>query len=173
MKTASVILFSLPVLWVGCSGSSRTTTDVVVVSEEEVHHEVGEASAMPTSGEIADGVRAILDDQVAAWNRGDIRGFMRGYERSDSLVFISNGNMRRGWQTSLYAYVRNYPNQAAMGTLSFEDIKIVPLGEDAALVFGMYRLQRENDEPLGLFSLVFKNTEDGWRIIHDHTSSSP
>jgi ketosteroid isomerase-like protein len=81
--------------------------------------------------------------------------------------------MRTGWQTNLYAYVRNYPDQASMGMLSFEDLHVQVLSPDAALVFGRFRLVREEDEPLGLFSLIFVKEADGWRIIHDHTSSSP
>jgi ketosteroid isomerase-like protein len=46
------------------------------------------------------------------------------------------------------------------------------LADDAALVFGRWRLQREKDEPSGLFTLVFRKTPAGWRIVHDHTSSA-
>src|SRR5690606_34231 len=65
-------------------------------------------------------VRAVLEFQQEAWNAGDIRGFMVGYARHDSLVFISGDVVRRGWQENLYAYMRSYPNRAAMGTLAFE-----------------------------------------------------
>jgi uncharacterized protein (TIGR02246 family) len=117
-------------------------------------------------------IRAVLDDQVRAWNAGDVRGFMAGYAGTDSLMFISNGQRRTGWQDALYAYVRNYPDRASMGTLSFEDLDIDVLAPDAALVTGLYRLRRANDEPIGLFTLVFREDAAGrWRIVHDHTSS--
>ena len=131
------------------------------------------AEPIPGADEIAAEIRAVLDAQVADWNAGNIRGFMNGYSRSDSLRFISNGTMRTGWQNSLYAYVRNYPDQASMGTLSFEDLHVQVLSPDAVLVVGRYRLVRDDDEPLGLFSLIVVKEDDGWRIIHDHTSSSP
>lgn len=129
--------------------------------------------AVPGAAETTEAVRAVLDAQVASWNRGDIRGFMSGYARRDSLVFISGGTLRRGWQESLYAYMRNYPDQASMGTLSFEEVRIRPLSADHALVYGRWRLRRADHEPLGLFSLLFSRTDDGWKIIHDHTSSAP
>jgi uncharacterized protein (TIGR02246 family) len=117
-------------------------------------------------------IRAVLDAQVLAWNSGDVRGFMAGYAGTDSLMFISNGQRRTGWQDALYAYVRNYPDRASMGTLSFEDLDVDVLAPDAALVTGLYRLRRANDEPIGLFTLVFrKDTAGRWRIVHDHTSS--
>jgi len=129
--------------------------------------------AVPGAAEIEAAVRAVLDAQVDAWNRGDIRGFMGGYARHDSLVFISGGTLRRGWQENLYAYMRNYPDQAAMGTLSFEDVDVRPLTPEYALAYGIWRLRRAEDEPMGLFSLLFRNTDDGWKIIHDHTSAAP
>ena len=116
-------------------------------------------------------MRATLDAQVAAWNGGSIRGFMNGYARTDTLVFLSGGSMRRGWEESYYAYVRGYPDRAAMGTLSFEEIEVRPLSSRHALAFGRWRLTRGEDSPTGLFSLLLQNTDDGWLVIHDHTSS--
>ena len=114
---------------------------------------------------------ATLTAQVEAWNAGSVRGFMDGYVRSDSLVFLSGGSVRRGWEEALYAYVRNYPDAAAMGTLSFEEIAVRPLGPGRALAWGRWRLQRAEDAPGGLFTLVLAETPDGWRVMHDHTSS--
>jgi hypothetical protein len=98
---------------------------------------------------------------------------MNGYARHDSLVFISGGALRRGWQENLYAYMRNYPDPSSMGTLSFEDVHVRALSPEYALVYGRWRLRRVVDEPLGLFSLLFRDTDDGWKIVHDHTSSAP
>jgi ketosteroid isomerase-like protein len=148
---------------------------------------IGPFQPLPTpvtgAAEAAAAVRAVLDAQVAAWNAGDVRGFMAGYARTDSLVFISNGQMRRGWQTALYAYMRSYPDRAAMGTLSFEDLDVDVLAPDVALVQGLFRLRfpapaaagdGSPPDALGLFSLVFRrDPEAGWKIIHDHTSSAP
>lgn len=122
--------------------------------------------------EVREGVRATLDAQVDAWNAGSIRGFMEGYARTDTLVFLSGGNIRRGWQESYYAYVRGYPDTDAMGTLSFEEIEIRPLSSLHALAFGRWRLTRENtDGAAGWFSLLVQRTPDGWLVVHDHTSS--
>src|SRR5688572_18720137 len=53
-------------------------------------------------------IRAVLDAQVAAWNRGDIEGFMDGYARSDDIVFISGDSLTHGWRTVLDRYKRGY-----------------------------------------------------------------
>jgi uncharacterized protein (TIGR02246 family) len=117
-------------------------------------------------------VRAVLDAQVAAWNRGDLDGFMDGYWRSPSTVFISGDNIRRGWQTVLDHYRKSYDSREKMGTLSFLEIEIKPLGPDSAVAFGRWQLVRASDKPHGRFTLLFRRTREGWRIIHDHTSSA-
>lgn len=121
------------------------------------------------------GVRATLDAQVDAWNAGSVRGFMDGYARTDTLTFLSGGNVRRGWEEALYGYVRGYPDASAMGRLTFADLSITPLAADRALAWGRWRLQRDGDPegggPGGLFTLLLAASPDGWRIVHDHTSS--
>ncbi len=116
-------------------------------------------------------LRAVLDEQVQAWNAGKIEEFMQGYWASDSLRFASGGTVKRGWQVTLERYQKSYPNRAAMGVLSFTELEYTVLSADAALVFGKWRLQREKDTPNGLFTLTFRKTAQGWKIIHDHTSS--
>ncbi len=120
----------------------------------------------------ANAIRAVLDAQRDAWNRGDIEGYMDGYARSADTVFVSGDNVTHGWQTVLEHYKKGYDSRAKMGTLTFSDLEITPLQKDAAVVTGSWRLKRANDEPHGKFTLIFRRTKQGWRIIHDHTSSA-
>jgi uncharacterized protein (TIGR02246 family) len=115
-------------------------------------------------------VRAVLDAQVEAWNRGDIEGFMRGYAQSTETLFVSGDTVTRGWQTVLDRYKKGYDSREKMGTLTFSELEIKPFGKDAAIVIGRWRLKRAADEPKGRFTLIFRRTREGWRIIHDHTS---
>ncbi len=115
-------------------------------------------------------VRAILDAQVTAWNRGDIEGFMSGYARSPETVFISGDTLTRGWQTVLDRYKRGYDSREKMGQLTFSDLEVTPLGKDAAVAQGRWQLTRAKDTPHGRFTLIFRRTKEGWRIVHDHTS---
>lgn len=116
-------------------------------------------------------IRAVLDAQAAAWNRGDLEGYMDGYQRSPDIVFISGDRLTRGWQTVLERYKRSYDTREKMGVLTFSDIEMTILSQDAALVFGRWQL-RTKGEPRGRFTLLFKKTKNGWRIVHDHTSSA-
>jgi len=115
-------------------------------------------------------IARVLFDQQNAWNDGDIAGYMQGYLKSDSLRFASGGNVSYGWETTLNQYEKGYPDKATMGELNFSEIKIEFVSKDAALVFGKWELKRKSDHPCGLFTLLFKKTKDGWRIVHDHTS---
>mgnify|MGYP001820521383 CR=1 FL=1 len=108
---------------------------------------------------------------VEGWNRGDIEGFMGQYWQSADLRFASGGTVSFGWQTVLDRYKKRYPDRKTMGHLVFSDLDVRLLGDEAALAFGRWTLEREGDAPTGLFTLVLKRLPEGWRIVHDHTSS--
>src|SRR5439155_23985365 len=117
-------------------------------------------------------IRAVLDAQAAAWNRGDIEGYMNGYDRSPKTEFVGGDSITRGWQEVLDRYKKRYDTREKLGTLTFSDLEITMLSKDAALVLGRWRLKRANDEPHGTFSLLFRKTKAGWRIVHDHSSAA-
>jgi uncharacterized protein (TIGR02246 family) len=130
------------------------------------------ASGQTKAAKDAKAIQAVLDTQVAAWNRGDIEGFMGGYERSEKTVFVGGDSVTRGWQTVLDRYKRNYDTREKMGTLKFSDLEIVPLGNDSALVLMRWHLQRAKDEPHGRSTLIMRRTKQGWKIVHDHSSAA-
>ncbi len=115
-------------------------------------------------------IRQVLNEQVAAWNRGDLEGFMFGYWRSDQLAFVSGDKITRGWQPTLDNYRNTYGSKEKMGILSFADLDITVLSKDAAAVVGSWSLARENDNPKGKFTLIFRRINGDWRIVHDHSS---
>jgi ketosteroid isomerase-like protein len=117
-------------------------------------------------------IRAVLDAQASGWNRGDLEGYMDGYDRSPNTEFVGGDNITRGWQQVLDQYKKRYNSREKMGVLTFSDLEITVLSKDAALVLGRWRLKRANDEPHGTFSLLFRKTKAGWRIVHDHSSSA-
>lgn len=119
---------------------------------------------------IAADIRKVMDDQTAAWNRGDINAFMDGYWRSEKLTFLSGTNVTRGWQQTLDNYKKGYDTRAKMGTLSFSGLEITVLAKDAAVVLGNWSLRREKDNPGGKYTLIFRKFKEGWRIVMDHTS---
>ncbi len=116
-------------------------------------------------------VTAVLDAQAAAWNRGDLGGYMAGYLRSEALVFTSGGKIRRGWQPTFDHYQARYgKDPAAMGTLRFEILEVQSLGADGAVVLGNWILTGSPSDGRGVFSVVLERRPEGWRIVHDHTT---
>ncbi|WP_324670692.1 nuclear transport factor 2 family protein [Hymenobacter sp. GOD-10R] len=116
-------------------------------------------------------ISQVLATQTAAWNRGDVAGFMQGYWHSDSLVFIGKRGLTYGWQPTLDNYRRNYPDAAAMGQLTFSNLHITPLGAEVAQVVGRWHLTRPAAGDLeGHFLLVFRRVEGHWVIVADHSS---
>lgn len=126
----------------------------------------GAANAVPE-------IQSVLRAQQDAWNRGDIDKFMNGYAKSASTVFVSDDEVRRGWETVRDRYRQKYSGRTKMGTLGFSDIEVTMLSPDAAVVLGRWALKRPNDQPHGRFTLIFKRLPEGWRIVHDHTSAAP
>lgn len=118
-------------------------------------------------------ILAVLDAQVAAWNAGDLAGYMAGYARSDDLVFTSGGNVRRGWQVTHDHYQKKYgQDKTGMGKLKFEVLGVQALGADGAVVLGNWILTDSPSDGRGVFSVVLERRPEGWRVIHDHTSLS-
>jgi beta-aspartyl-peptidase (threonine type) len=114
----------------------------------------------------------VLLDQLEAWNKGDLKGFMNGYHRSDNLTFYSGSKIFKGWDNMLERYQKEYQGEGKeMGKLTFKEVDIELLSADSALVRGQWHLTMSKDKEMGgLFTLVLRKTKDGWRIVHDHTS---
>jgi ketosteroid isomerase-like protein len=112
----------------------------------------------------------VLETQRLAWNRGDVAGFMEGYWKSDSLLFVGSSKPVYGWQSTLDRYKKNYPDKAAMGELSFDILQVKVLDPTNAFVLGGWHLKRINDAPGGYFTLWFRKINGVWVIVCDHTS---
>jgi len=127
---------------------------------------------MLAAGNPAQEVRAVLDAQVAGWNRGDLPAYLAGYRHSPDLTFFSGGNVVKGFAAIEARYQKRYGDSAAtMGQLRFEDIEVQVLGSDAAFARGRFRLEMKDSSPTGLFTLLLRKSKGKWEIVHDHTSS--
>lgn len=116
-------------------------------------------------------IRHVLDSQVAAWNKGDLKGFMTTYWNSPDLVFFSGKDVAKGWQATHDRFQKRYQAEGReMGKLTFHDIEIEPLGPDAGFVRARFELVTSKEKTGGLFTLLVKKLPEGWRIVHDHTS---
>jgi len=133
------------------------------------------AFAPASTSEADSAIEAVLHQQVEAWNRHDLEGFMLGYWNSPDLVFFSGAQKTSGWQPTLERYRARYQGEGReMGKLEFADLSVHQLAPDAAYVLGEFRLTMSDGKtPHGLFTLIFREFPEGWKIVHDHTSAAP
>ena len=119
-------------------------------------------------------IEQVLHQQQDAWNHHDLDAFMSGYWHSPALTFFSGAKENHGWQAAMDRYKATYTSPGhEMGKLDFSDLRIEILGPDAAFVRGAWHLiMSDGKTPHGLFTLIFRKFPDGWKIIHDHTSSA-
>jgi beta-aspartyl-peptidase (threonine type) len=123
-----------------------------------------------SSSETEKEITRILAKQMISWNKGDLESFMSYYWKSDSFTYQSGGSKLEGWESLRSRYERDYAGEN-MGKLNFTDLDIKVLSKDIVLVLGRWEVQIKNSLKGGLFTLLIQRKPEGWRIIHDHTSS--
>ena len=116
-----------------------------------------------------DDVLKNMELQKIAWNKGDVREFMKYYWNNDSLKFIGSRGITYGWQKTLDNYLKAYPDKTAMGVLKFTIVEASALSESAVYVIGKWELQKEKPAG-GYFTLLWKIINGRWVIVSDHTS---
>lgn len=115
-------------------------------------------------------IKAVLDEQAAAWNNADIEAYMHGYWNNDSLLFIGSKGPVYGYKPTLERYQKSYPDKQAMGELRFSELTFKKLSKEYYFVTGKWNLQRDKDNPNGYFTLLFRKIKGKWRIVADHSS---
>ena len=132
------------------------------------------AFAAPAAASPASDRAAILHRVAAmeaAWNRGDFRGYMTGFQ-NPGVVFVSGGKFQDGWQGTLDHYIRDYgASPTARGTLHFYAMKVDILGPDAAMLVGRYRLKRGERLTEGVNTRLFRKIRRRWLISVNHVSA--
>lgn len=126
------------------------------------------SSFAQTSDEIT--IRNAMNEQLEAWNKGDINRFMTTYWQSDSLMFIGKSGVTYGWKETKENYIQSYPDTAAMGKLDFKIIEVKRLSVLYFHVVGRWQLTRSIGNLSGHFTLLFKKVKNKWVIVSDHSS---
>ena len=114
----------------------------------------------------------ILNKQEKDWNRGDIDEFMKGYLKSDKLVFSGSSGPIYGWKATLDRYKKTYSDKEKMGKLKFEILNVIALSPKVVQLQGKFNLTRSIGDAFGYFTLNWIKVKNKWYIISDHTSGS-
>jgi len=128
------------------------------------------ANAVSAQSKDESAIRQLLDQQTAAWNRGDVANFMQGYWENDSLMFIGKSGVTYGWTNTLNNYKKGYPDAAAMGQLTFTLIQVKRLSKKYYHVTGKWFLKRSIGDVGGHYTLLLEKIKGRWVIIADHSS---
>lgn len=115
-------------------------------------------------------IEKVLYDQTMAWNQGDLIGYMEGYWKSDSLIFIGSKGVRNGWRNTLESYQISYNTPERMGRLEFSNLKFERLCNSEFMVLGRWSIDRTGQKLRGYFTLRTRKINGQWKIIFDHSS---
>ena len=131
--------------------------------------------ATPDGARDRSDILAVLQSQADAWNRGDLDAFVDGYHRSEQTVFAGGDKVHRGFDAMVRRYREAYPTREKMGRLTFSRIAFEQLEADRAVMTGAWELELAGTDkrPGGVFTLIWRKFDHGWKIVHDHTSSRP
>lgn len=130
------------------------------------------AAAAPAPTELTATIEAQFRRSAADWNRGDLDAFMADYVHDSTTTYVARGHLRHGWDAIRAGYAPRFAPGAQRDSLHFEEFTVRPLGADHAVVFARFVLSRgDSVTASGPFTLVMERRPDGWKILHDHSSS--
>ena len=119
-------------------------------------------------------ITAQLDRAALDWNRGDLDGFLSDYASEGTTTFVDGYRARSGIGFIRGVYAPRFAPGAQRDSLHFEEVEARPLSATLALVTARFILQRRTElTASGPFTLVMERRPEGWRILHDHSSSDP
>jgi ketosteroid isomerase-like protein len=119
-------------------------------------------------------ITAQLDRSARDWNRGDLTAFLSDYAPESTTTFVDGRRARSGMGFIRGVYEPRFSGRVRRDSLHFEEVQARPLSPTLGLVTARYILQRGADVTAsGPFTLVMERRPDGWKILHDHSSSDP
>ena len=129
----------------------------------------GALVAQPLTESEKDYFVAQMTNQAKAWSIGDLDGYMSYYWGSDSLIFVTKGVAKKGWQYLRDGYEKKYPTAEDMGVLVYSDLYFYKLDSKKIFCTGSWKVTRKEDVLSGTFTLIWKKIKGRWVIIMDHT----
>ena len=122
--------------------------------------------------------RLVPDFQVqfnraaADWNRGDLDSFMSDYAPGDLPTYVAAGHLVRGYDAIRSHYAPSFAPGARRDSLRIEELQVRPITDRYVLLTARYILFRGGATTAsGPFTLLMERRPEGWKILHDHSSS--
>jgi beta-aspartyl-peptidase (threonine type) len=128
----------------------------------------------PDSAALTRLITAQLERSAVDWNRGDLDGFLSDYAPESTTTFIDGRRARQGIDFIRGIYAPRFSPGARRDSLHFEEVQVRGLSPMLAVVTARFVLQRGSEiTASGPFTLVMERRPEGWKILHDHSSSDP
>ncbi|HJR08893.1 MAG TPA: nuclear transport factor 2 family protein [Pyrinomonadaceae bacterium] len=145
------------------TGAAQTTT--------------GASATAATSANPAErAVRATFETLLNGIRKSDVEMVMSVYWNSPQLViFNNNGTVTRTWEQVRSNRASSYPD-AKNVQLEVRDVRVQMLGAGGAIVTCLWTQSQEfrgtPESATGRLTVVFRLINNGWKIVHTHTSPS-
>jgi ketosteroid isomerase-like protein len=109
-----------------------------------------------------------MNSSTNEWNKGHLDAFMNMYDPSATMM-MPTGPV--GIASIRGLYEKKYFNgDMPKQNLRYSDMQVRFLGSNYALLTGAFTLYGNNlPERSGRYSLVMVHTDNGWKILHDHS----
>jgi uncharacterized protein (TIGR02246 family) len=117
-------------------------------------------------------IRDLFEAGNAAWNRGDIDGYLADYWHSEKVRWVSEGKVSYGFDATAAAYKARFNTPGNMGTLEVANLEVQLLGESDALAFGEWIQTARGVRRHGVFTVHLKKMDGKWCIVSDHSSTA-
>jgi len=125
-----------------------------------------------TTGEKAEAaIRNVFEAGCAAWNRGDLDGYLASYWDSDQTRWVSSGSLTRGKKAIVAAYKARFSASQQLGKLTVTELEIDVLTDTEAIAFGRWTLVVDYESSTGFFTVQLRNIDGTWLFVSDHASA--
>ena len=127
---------------------------------------------LPDRAALTSSIQQQFSRSADAWNRGDLDAFMSDYAPDSLTSYVSGGHLVKGVDLIRSHYAPRFAPGATRDSLRFEEFNVRPLSSTLTLVTARFILYNtEGTTASGPFTLVMERQSDGWKILHDHTST--
>jgi ketosteroid isomerase-like protein len=134
----------------------------------------GTTAAAASANPAERAVRATFETLLNGIRKSDVEMVMSVYWNSPQLViFNNNGTVTRSWEQVRSNRLSSYPDAKDV-QLEVRDVRVNLMGRDGAVVSCLWTQSQEfrgtPESATGRLTVVFRLINNGWKIIHTHTS---
>jgi hypothetical protein len=123
------------------------------------------------SGDPQSQVKVALDEQVRAWNSGELEKAMAYYWNSTDMLWINRAGVSKGYQPVLEDYLKSYTDRSQMGTYSYTPLHIQTLSPELVYFVFKWKIEVKDKKPMGgVSSQIWKKINKSWVVVSEHAS---